>query len=114
MKSAIKRQTVRKTPKRKRDMPEVGDKLSAREWMGEAYRSKQRPLIEGTITEVQPVELSALGISFNGAMVLDEEAEEAFAIADGFDSYVEMEAWFAETHGLPFTGILIKWEPTYE
>lgn len=111
VKSAIKRQTVRKIPKRKRDMPEVGDRFLGREWMGAPYRTKQRILIHGTVTDVQPIELSALGISINGALALDEEAEEAFAIADGFDSYVEMEAWFAETHGLPFKGILIKWEP---
>lgn len=30
---------------------------------------------------------------------------------DGFASFQEMLDWFERTHGLPFTGILIKWRP---
>lgn len=37
------------------------------------------------------------------------EFQEDFAKADGFDSWKDMRKWFSDTHGLPFTGILIKW-----
>lgn len=33
-----------------------------------------------------------------------------FAIADGFDNWDEMRNFFDKTHGLPFTGVLIKWD----
>jgi hypothetical protein len=29
---------------------------------------------------------------------------------DGFSDFAEMKAFFQETHGLPFLGVLIKWE----
>lgn len=32
-----------------------------------------------------------------------------FARLDGFASWTEMRDWFAKVHGLPFTGILIRW-----
>lgn len=34
-----------------------------------------------------------------------------FARADGFSDFEDMKAWFRDTHGLPFIGRLIKWEP---
>ena len=42
---------------------------------------------------------------------LPANRQEEFAIADGFDSYAEFIAFFKEIHGLPFEGVLIKWEP---
>ena len=33
-----------------------------------------------------------------------------FAIADGFNDWEEMLNWLEKTHGLPFSGVLIKWE----
>lgn len=110
VKSAIKRQTVRRLPKRERDMPEVGDRISAREWMGDPYRSKQRPLIEGVITEVEPISIEYDYITVN----TNSEPCESFAIADGFENFQEMVEWFRTNHKLPFDGILIKWEPTFE
>ena len=107
VKSAIKRQTVRRIPKRKRDMPEVGDRFSGREWIGKPYVTKQRPLIEGTITDVQPITIEADYITVN----TNSEPCESFAIADGFESFQDMINWFAVNHRLPFEGILIKWDP---
>jgi len=43
--------------------------------------------------------------------VLGRNEQEGFAIADGFESYAEFLAFFAETHGIGFEGVLIKWEP---
>jgi len=33
-----------------------------------------------------------------------------FAQADGFSHWNEMTDWFREIHGLPFHGVLIRWE----
>lgn len=41
---------------------------------------------------------------------LDPNAKEKFAIADGFANYAEFLAFFKEVHGLPFEGVLIKWD----
>lgn len=32
-----------------------------------------------------------------------------FAEEDGFKDFYQMMAWFDDTHGLPFDGVLIKW-----
>ncbi len=32
-----------------------------------------------------------------------------FAKDDGFEGWNEMVEWFTDNHGLPFTGVLIKW-----
>jgi len=32
-----------------------------------------------------------------------------FAKSDGFESWEAMRDWFDQVHGLPFTGVLIKW-----
>lgn len=40
------------------------------------------------------------------------EDKEAFAQADGFASFADMEKFWFENHGMAtFTGLLIKWEP---
>ena len=36
---------------------------------------------------------------------------DGFARADGFRDFDHMKQWFRDTHGLPFTGRLIAWEP---
>ncbi len=41
----------------------------------------------------------------------DSADAEAQARADGFESADAMLAWFEETHGLPFRGLLIRWRP---
>jgi hypothetical protein len=104
-----KLQTVRKTPKR---MPKPGDRISLRAWTEKPYRSKQRVLAEGTITEV-----STVWLGWNALIVSDRvltQAEwDAFARADGFADSVEMHGWFLKTHGIPvdgWRGILIRWQ----
>jgi hypothetical protein len=44
-----------------------------------------------------------------GQSITDPSALERFAIADGFDSWLHMVEWFSNTHGLPFSGVLIQW-----
>lgn len=49
-----------------------------------------------------------LGIYVDGNW-LDYDQEEDFAIADGFTSWPEMKEFFHKEHGLPFSGLVIKW-----
>lgn len=56
------------------------------------------------------VPLCPLRIWVNGRHPAPEESE-AIARADGFASIQEMHDWFKQSHGLPFHGVLIKWEP---
>lgn len=107
VKAGAKTQTIRKVPKRERDMPKVGDELCASEWTGAPYRSKQRVLMHGIITKVARVDITETSIAVDSYA----EPEEAFAKADGFKDEFEMRDWFRETHGLPFEGILICWNP---
>jgi hypothetical protein len=108
-----KLQTVR--PPRKRPI-QVGDIASLREWTGEPYRSPQRILREAKVIAVESVSFdyllswmhdSKLKVSIDGSLSDPQE----FAIKDGFSGWPDMAMWFSETHGFPFRGTLIKWEP---
>lgn len=87
-------------------MPNPGDTISLREWTGKPYRSKQRVLMDATITKVSMVDITETGISVNSWA----EPCHDFAQADGFRDFFELRDWFIQTHGLPFYGILIEWE----
>lgn len=103
-----KTQTVRPTPKR---MPRPGDRISLRCWTGKPYRSKQRVLMESTITRVETIRISAAGIMLlGGGLLASRTMDDEFARADGFDHFPEMADWFQQTHGLPFDGIVIHWQ----
>ena len=105
--AGTKLQTVRPTPKR---MPKAGDKISLRCWTDKPYRSKQRVLMESTITRVDTfsidtfptMRINDLGLKYR--RVCDD-----FARADGFSDYPALLEWFRSTHGLPFDGIVIHW-----
>ena len=101
-----KRQTIRPTPKR---MPKVGDHESWREWIGKPYRSEQRELAQVELTEVEPINIApevATNLNMHNRQVFYDT--DALAKADGFKGWREMSDWFERTHGLPFTGILIR------
>lgn len=59
--------------------------------------------------EVSKVEISRNWMKLDGEFVAWFDVDN-FAKADGFACYGEMAEWFENTHGLPFTGVLIKWE----
>jgi len=111
--SGAKRQTIR--PLRKRPV-KVGDVLSLREWTGLPYRSPQRILrAEETCKEVHavmmstnPKDLSQFLLSID-LMEIHNPYREFFARDDGFPCWAAMCDWFAQTHGFPFNGVLIKW-----
>ena len=96
-------QTVRPVPK---DMPVAGDMISLRGWTDKPYRSKQKVLRVARLVRVVRCEISAAGVKV-GAFDVNPGA---FAVADGFSCWEEMKQWFEAEHGLPFVGVLLKWE----
>jgi len=106
-----KLQTVRPMPKR---MPKTGDRISLRAWSDKPYRSKQKLLAEGIITHVDRIEITNDGVTLlpetNMAATLRVQVPRgSFAVADGFSCWEEMRQWFEHQHGLPFSGVLIRW-----
>jgi hypothetical protein len=100
--------TIRKTARCK-----VGDTLSLRRWSGKPYRSKQELLRTETCIGVHPVRIEnvpgrGFAVVANGYGMTQTEIER-LALDDGFDGAEEMAEWFADTHGLPFDGFLIRW-----
>lgn len=107
--SGTKRQTIRPLPKRP---VRPGHLLSLRVWTERPYGSRQRVLGTAVVTSVEPVTIEDTGredlVTVAGRQLPPEELH-AFAVADGFAGALEMFNWFEQTHGLPFTGVLIKW-----
>jgi hypothetical protein len=101
-----KRQTIR--PTRKRAIA-AGDELDLRAWSGLPYRSKQNHLSGIRVC----VRVSRVFLSPDLVMIDDvgiaTHNMNAFARDDGFSGWAEMRDWFDNTHGLPFTGVLIRW-----
>ena len=111
VRAGTKLQTVRPMPKR---MPKVGDHQSNREWTGKPYRSPQRVLCESMITDVQTIQITETTLTTNGNRWSPAGVSlgmETFAEQDGFENWASLAAWFKTTHGLPFDGIVIHWEP---
>lgn len=90
----------------------AGDVLSLRRWIGLPYRSKQETIRTATCLCVESVSIGhgASGDALSIAGVeCDTSARDALARADGFECFTDMLDWFRKTHGLPFSGELIKW-----
>lgn len=100
--AGTKLQTVRPYPKR---MPKAGQLISLRAWSGKPYRSKQRHLRTSTITFVGNFAIDRCGITVQNF----EGDPNLFARLDGFTDLAEMVKWFEAEHGLPFSGIVIRW-----
>lgn len=104
--SGAKRQTVRS--RRRRHPLEPGQLVSLRYWSGVPYRSPQTEIGTARLLSVDDVIIDRSNVIVGGAKVISLSE---FAIADGFASATDLEAWFAENGDeLPFRGILIKWE----
>lgn len=112
--TGLKRQTIRSPRKR---WPLIGDLIDCRAWTAAPYRSKQRHLCHGRITMVASCSINrnAVALSYSSPTgsvleILTTSGEQAFAQADGFKDVASMHAWFNKTHGLPFQGMLVRWE----
>lgn len=109
--SGTKLQTVRPTPRR---MPKAGDTISLRVWTEKPYRSKQRVLMESTISRVSKITITEVGYEHweeeGWGVRMNPDSLHAFAQRDGFADWPALVDWFRQTHGLPFEGILVRWE----
>lgn len=106
----IKRQTIRLVRKRPTRQIGVGSILH----LFTGMRTKAcRRLSNSPVycNEVSDVYISdTFGVKVDHE-VLDARAREAFAHADGFESWPKMREFFERQYGLPFRGVVIKWEP---
>lgn len=106
--SGEKRQTIRA---RRKIRPQSGQIA----YLYTGARTKAcRKLGEGTIWAVHNIMIGHKGclINYNedGEYPINESYElDMFACEDGFTDWPAMRDWFQKTHGLPFTGDLIKW-----
>src|SRR5260221_1076262 len=109
--SGAKRQTIRPIPKR---MPRVGGRESWRQWIGKPYRSKTLELAQVEIVYVGTIKIEMGGDKEMITFAITTEksfnltSPDAFVRADGFSGIDELLQWFDKTHGLPFSGILIR------
>ena len=102
--SGQKKQTIR----RKRKKPiKVGDNL----YLYTGQRSANcRPLGEAVATTVLPVTIHPSGMRI-GEQELQQIDLESIAVADGFESFIDMSIWFFTTYKLNcFEGDLIAWQ----
>lgn len=109
-----KTQTIRRV----RETPiKVGDTLQ----LLTGQRTKAcRKLGVGMVEEVSAVRLTADGVDAYITPLwqlmrmtpekTENVTEEEFAKADGFKDWLEMRDWFEKQYGLPFEGVLIRWE----
>lgn len=109
--SGAKCQTIRANGRRRHARP--GEALQLYTGMRtKACRKLRHP--DPTCREALPVRITvtsvmgALSLMVDGRHVQDVEA---FAWVDGFASADAMAAWFGKTHGFPFFGTLIRWDP---
>jgi len=109
--SGEKRQTIRAHRKDGRIPAKRGDTLALYTGM----RTKAcRKLIDATCTAVLPIEIQSAVVRIgDGCIRFGEDGRDLdeFARADGFSDWFEMSSWFLKTHGTPFSGHLIRWEP---
>jgi hypothetical protein len=80
--------------------------------------SEREKLGEAKCNGVMQITIHTNCVTSGDQSITEPSVLERFAIADGFDSWSHMVEWFQNTHGLPFTGVLIKWgrliDPDYE
>jgi hypothetical protein len=106
----VKRQTIRAFRKDHRD-PKPGDTLHL--WTGLRQKGA-RKLGEVTCLSAGGVTIDTLGtieteVEAGEFYALGPDEEQAFAQADGFAHHPALVAWFEKAHGLPFSGLLIRW-----
>ena len=100
-----KRQTIRAIRKDKRLPAKPGDTIAL-------YTGKVcRKLMDAPCTNVRPIEIRENFVLCDSGLILELPDLDVFAIADGFKDWLEMSNWFEKTHGFPFKGHLIEWDP---
>ncbi len=113
--SGVKRSTIRPAPKRLCDWPRADEMRSLRCWEGAPYRSKQERLRDVLIESVARIRIEEDRDDCPAVFIEGKPADaQEIAISDGFETTPDLRDWFIETHGLPFEGILIRWNPDSE
>ena len=85
----------------------VGERVALCYWTGVPYRSPMGILGTAVVTLVEDILIDEDGPAFpDGVTCATELAEQ-----EGFCSWADMLAWFDKTYGLPYTGVLTRWEP---
>lgn len=112
-----KRRSIRAPRKDGRD-PKPGDTLQLYTGMRQKGCAK---LGEAKCIRVRPVEIDYSGVLLDGRKLYcgdapayaggvdPEHYDSDFAREDGFGTFQDMREFFEETHGLPFSGLLIEW-----
>lgn len=101
-----KTQTIRAKRKDGRD-PKAGDQL----YLYTGMRTKAcRKLGQTVCKETKQCTIKENLAIYIGTHCLTVGEEEQFARDDGFKTRGEFLNFFRETHGLPFYGLLIKWD----
>lgn len=103
-----KRQTIRSQGMRRHARP--GDKLQLYVGM---RTNHCRKLVDPdpVCVSVQTVDIPENDFPLVDGKPISNDAAYMLAVNDGFSNVAEMLSWFKEHHGLPFLGVLIKWEP---
>lgn len=103
--SGEKRQTIRAVGKRRH--ARRGDPLQL--YTGQRTKAC-RKLRDAICHDVCPILIYADKVfTFNPQEIHLGENLEILARLDGFTSWAEMRDWFAQVHGLPFHGVMIRW-----
>jgi hypothetical protein len=107
----VKTQTIR----RPRSRPfRAGDELQLYTGM---RTSRCRLLARARCTEVRRLGITPEFLTLEAedgleTVELRSSARHLFARSDGFESWESLTRWFDATWGLPFRGVLIRWEVT--
>lgn len=104
--AGTKRSTIRRRRKDGRD-PKPGQTL----YHYTGMRTKQcKHLLDTICTAVHPLTITKRGrLKIKGRCVDDHYSRLAIAYRDGFRDYLQLVTFFEQTHGLPFSGLLIEW-----
>lgn len=101
-----KTQTIRRLRKGKRQI-HPGDNL-------QLYAFHRTPMMMmlgvAECTEVAQVRMDRRAVNIGGICIDWAECHE-IAQKDGFEHPIHMSTWFQKEHGLPFEGVVIKWQP---
>ncbi|MBN8246229.1 MAG: ASCH domain-containing protein [Verrucomicrobia bacterium] len=99
-------------------IPEAGELIRFYRWTGRPYRSKQAVVGCFRITKCMPVVVSRACIStpvqrpgWKETMMATVGRFEDVYRDEGFQSWNDLIEWFRKHHGLPFTGMMIGWDP---
>ena len=96
--------------------PRVGDSLQLYTGMRtKACRKLVDPDPICTVSALVKIGDDRVQIGHNRALLTQHPGSlQTFAHGEGFDDFGALVAWFRETHGLPFVGVLIRWAPFIE